>query len=168
METGEWRTQLEDINLTVFLQNMVKTLNTDVELLHHALIHEINLPKKILVPLDERLALRAFENLIHNAVRYTPNGAVIRLHAVRLENSAGSAGVELTISDNGPGIDKDDLPYIFEMFYRGSSSRHEQGMGLGLAVVKWVADYHCWSISVSSQKGKGTCFTIGIPLGNGE
>jgi signal transduction histidine kinase len=53
------------------------------------------------------------------------------------------------------------------MFYRGSSSRREQGMGLGLAVVKWVIDYHGWSISVSAEdteEGKGTCFTITIPL----
>jgi signal transduction histidine kinase len=168
METGELRTQLEDVNLTAFLQNMVKTLNNDVGLLHHSLIHDINLPQKIFVPMDERLMHRAFENLIHNAVRYTPNGAVIRLSAVRLENSAGSAGVELTIRDNGQGIDKEDLPHIFDMFYRGSSSRREQGMGLGLAVVKWVVDYHGWAISVTSEKGKGTCFCIGIPLKMGD
>jgi len=72
--------------------------------------------------------------------------------------------VELTISDNGPGIEKEALPHVFDMFYRGSPSRREQGMGLGLAVVKWVVDYHGWSISVSSEKDKGTSFTITIPI----
>jgi signal transduction histidine kinase len=169
METGEWRSRLEHINLPDFLQNLAKDFNNDVEVLHHTLTYDINLPENISVPMDERLVIRAFENLTHNAVRYTPHGSVIRLSAVRLENSAGSAIVELTVSDNGPGIDKEDLPHVFEMFYRGSSSRREQGMGLGLAVVKWVVDYHGWSVSASQGKEKGACFTITIPLpaGNG-
>ncbi|MDR0623585.1 MAG: sensor histidine kinase [Treponema sp.] len=50
------------------------------------------------------------------------------------------------------------------MFYRGSSSRREQGMGLGLAVAKWVADCHGWPISASPEEGQGVCFTIVIPL----
>jgi signal transduction histidine kinase len=159
METGEWRTQLKHINLSDFLQNLAKDFNNDVELLHHTLTYDINLPGNILIPMDERLVIRAFENLTHNAVRYTPYGSLIHLAAVCLENA-----VTLTMIDNGPGIDKDDLPHVFEMFYRGSSSRREEGMGMGLAVVKWVVDYHGWSISVSSEKGKGACFTIIIPL----
>jgi len=157
METGELRTRLKRVNLTDFLRNSANTMKTDVELLQHTFIHEINLPENICIPLDEKLALRVLENLIHNAVRYTPNGSTIRFDAVLLKNS-----VELKVSDNGPGIDKEDLPHIFEMFYRGSSSRREQGMGLGLAVVKWVADYHGWSISASSDGG--ACFNISIPL----
>ena len=161
METGEWRTQLQKINLPAFLNNFAGTLHNDVELLQHTLIHEINLPEEISVPMDERLALRAFENIIHNAVRYSPAGSLVRFAAVHAENN-----VEIMISDNGPGINKDDLPRIFEMFYKGSSSRREQGMGLGLSVVKWVADYHGWTVSVSSEQGKGTCFHITIPCGN--
>ena len=159
METGEWRAQLDTINLTSFLQNLITTFNKDVELLRHTLVHDIDLPKNISIPMDEKLAFRAFENLIHNAVRHTPHGSIIRLTAAHLENT-----VELTISDNGPGINKEDLPHIFEMFYRGSLSRREQGIGLGLAVVKWVADYHGWSISVSAAKEQGACFIITIPI----
>jgi len=159
METGEWRTQLEHIDLRIFLQKLVKTLGSDVELLQHTLTHDINLTENTCVPMDERLALRAFENLIHNAVRHTPKESVIRIAAVRLENA-----VEIIVSDNGPGIDGEALPHIFDMFYRGTSSRREQGLGLGLAVVKWVVDYHGWSISVASEKGVGTCFLITVPL----
>ena len=158
METGEWKTQLQHINLPVFLHNLAKILKNDVELLQHTLLYEIDLPKDISIPLDEKLVLRAFENIIHNAIRYTPAESVVRLVAAFIENK-----VEITISDNGHGIDKDDIPHIFEMFYRGSFSRREQGMGLGLAVVKWVMDYHGWTISVSSEKDKGTCFYISIP-----
>jgi signal transduction histidine kinase len=159
METGEWRTQLEHISLSAFLQNLAKALNNDVELLNHTLTYDVVLPENISIPMDEKLALRAFENLIHNAVRYTPHESIIHLTAVCLENA-----VEIKISDNGPGLDKEDLPHVFEMFYRGSSSRREQGMGLGLAVVKWVVDYHGWSISALSEQGKGACFIITIPL----
>ena len=165
MDTGEWRARLEHRNITAFLHSLVKAMSTDVALLYHTLIHDINLPQDMSIPMDESLVLRALENLIHNAVRYTPAGSVICLSAAK----AGNA-LELTVSDNGPGIDKEDLPHIFEMFYRGSSSRREQGMGLGLAVVKWVVDDHGWSISVSAtrpaEKNKGTRFVITVPLRN--
>ena len=159
METGEWRARLENVSLFEFLQRMIKTTGSDVELLQRTLVNDINLPQSISVPMDERLVLRAFENLIHNAVRYTPEGSVIHVAAACRESCA-----EITVSDNGPGIDSESLPHIFEMFYRGSPSRREQGLGLGLAVVKWVVDYHGWTIAVSSEKGEGTCFTISVPL----
>jgi len=159
MDSGEWREQLNKVNLSAFLQNAVKTMSMDVEVLRHELITDIVIPDNIIVSLDEKLVYRAIENLIHNAVRYTPTGSVIRFTVIPEEK-----GIELVISDNGMGIEKEDLPHVFEMFYRGSSSRREQGLGLGLAVVKWVIDYHGWSISVFSEKGKGTSFTISIPL----
>jgi len=159
METGEWRMQWIHVNFSRFLQNAVKALSMDVELLHHKLVADIVLPEDIIISMDEKLIYRAIENLIHNAVRYSKEGSTIRFAAFLAEK-----GVELIISDSGLGIDKDDLPHVFEIFYRGSSSRREQGMGLGLAVVKWVVDYHGWSISVLSEKDKGTIFTITIPV----
>ena len=158
MDSGEWHEQLNKVNISVFLQSVVKTLSMDVELLHHELIHDIVMPDNIYISLDEKLVYRAIENLIHNAVRYTPSGSVIRFTVI-----PSGKDLEIVISDNGMGIEKEDLPHVFEMFYRGSSSRREQGMGLGLAVVKWVVDYHGWSISVFSEKGKGASFTITIP-----
>jgi signal transduction histidine kinase len=157
METGQWRARLESVNLSAFLQKMVAVMGNDVELLQHSLTGAIDLPEELFVPMDEKLALRAFENLIHNAVRYTPQGSLIRIAASCTEKT-----VEITVSDNGPGIDKEALSHIFEMFYRGSSSRREQGLGLGLAVVKWIVDYHGWTIAANSEKGQGTSFSIRI------
>jgi signal transduction histidine kinase len=164
MDSGEWRSQLKMINFTTFLQNAAKTFLSDVELLRHEFRFEITLPSNLFISLDKRLFLRVLENLVNNAVRYTPNGSVIILTAVLVENA-----VLLTLSDDGPGIDETDLPHIFEMFYRGTSSRREQGMGMGLAVVKWVVDSHGWSISVSSKTEgkKGTDFCISIPINQG-
>jgi signal transduction histidine kinase len=163
MDSGEWRGQLQRVNITAFLQNAAREFAPDVELLHHEFRSEITLPADVPVFMDERLILRALENLVNNAIRYTPDGSAIDL-------AAGLDGdtVRLTVRDNGPGIDKADLPHIFEMFYRGTSSRREQGMGMGLAVVKWIVYSHGWSISASSEQENpaqtGTCFCITIPL----
>jgi signal transduction histidine kinase len=159
MDTGEWRGQLKNINLSAFLKQSAKTFTIDAELLRHEFRYHSTLPDNVSIPMDERLVQRAIENIVNNAIRYTPDGSVIILNA-GLDNGA----IHLTIRDNGPGIDEADLPHIFEMFYRGTSSRREQGMGLGLAVVKWITDCHGWLVSASSEKGQGVCFTIVIPV----
>ncbi|MDR3139972.1 MAG: HAMP domain-containing histidine kinase [Treponema sp.] len=161
MDTGEWRSQLKNTNLSAFLRSSSRTFTMDAELLRHEFTFFSTLPEDIMVPMDERLVLRALENIINNAIRHSPEGSLICLNAT----IAGNA-LRLAVSDNGPGINPADLPHIFEMFYRGSSSRREQGMGLGLAVAKWVADCHGWAISASSAKGQGSCFTITIPMPN--
>jgi signal transduction histidine kinase len=164
MDSGEWRSQLQKVNITTFLQNTAKMFLPDIELLHHEFRSEIMLPDNLFISMDERLILRALENLVNNAIRYTPDGSIISLTASLIDRAASA--LHLTVSDNGPGINETDLPHIFEMFYRGTSSRREQGMGMGLAVVKWVVDSHGWSISVHSEpKGKkGTRFSITIPI----
>jgi signal transduction histidine kinase len=164
MDTGEWRNRLQKVNLGEFLKGFAKRISMDAELYHHHTVIDITVPPSIFVPLDERLAVRALENLVNNAIRYTPTGTTVRFGAALVENA-----VRITISDNGPGISADDLPHVFEVFYRGSSSRREEGMGLGLSIVKWVVTSHGWSIAVTSEQKSNdtaaeTCFTITIPL----
>ena len=159
MDTGEWRSRLKNTNLSTFLQQSARLFAIDTGMFRHEFQYTSSLPDSVSIPMDERLVQRALENIVNNAIRYTPDASVISLDA----SLAGDA-VRLVISDNGPGIDEADLPHIFEMFYRGSSSRREQGMGLGLPVVKWVTDWHGWGISVSSEKGRGVCFTMIIPV----
>jgi signal transduction histidine kinase len=165
MDSGEWRGQLQKVNITAFLQDAARAFAPDVELLHHEFRSEITLPANVFVSMDERLILRALENLVNNAIRYTPNGSVITLSAGLVEGKAANT-MRLTVRDNGPGIDRADLPHVFEMFYRGTASRREQGMGMGLAVVKWAVNSHGWSIAVSSDREgkKGTDFCIAIPI----
>jgi signal transduction histidine kinase len=160
MDSCEWRSQLKAVDIRDFLTGFAERFAPDVELFQHKMSIGIRLPGGITVPLDEKLVVRAFENLVNNALRFTPNGAVIGFEA---EKSGGA--VTVTVSDNGPGIAAGDLPHIFETFYRGSSSRREQGMGLGLAVVKWVVDFHGWTISAAAgETAGGTRFVITIPL----
>jgi signal transduction histidine kinase len=107
--------------------------------------------------------MRALENLVGNAIRHTPDGSLISLDAFQDEGA-----IHITISDNGPGIAPEDLPHIFEIFYRGSASRREQGMGIGLSIVEWVIDSHGWTINAASDSA-GAHFIITIqPRNNAD
>jgi signal transduction histidine kinase len=162
MDTGEWRGQLRNINFSAFLRQSAKAFTLDAELLRHEFRFNSMLPDTISIPMDERLVYRALENIVNNAIRYTPDGSIISINAGIADNT-----IRLAVSDNGPGIAEADLPHIFDMFYRGTSSRREQGMGLGLAVAKWVADCHGWEITAASEEGCGVCFTFVIPVTHG-
>ncbi len=122
----------------------------------------ISINEDIQVPLNIQLVQRSFENIFSNAIRYTRENDSIDISAYAKKTNNKNY-LFLKIKDSGYGIDKKDLDYIFDLFYRGTTSRQEEGMGIGLAVVKNIMDTHGWEISVESQKGKGSCFTIKIP-----
>ena len=122
----------------------------------------ISINEDIQVPLNIQLVQRSFENIFSNAIRYTKENDSIDITAYTKKTNNKNT-LFLKIKDTGCGIDKKDLDYIFDIFYRGTPSRQEEGMGIGLAVVKNIMDTHGWKISVESQKGHGTCFTIKIP-----
>ncbi|OUO39062.1 histidine kinase [Megamonas hypermegale] len=101
-------------------------------------------------------------NLIENAIKYNkPKGQVDILL------SKDSNSVSLSVKDTGIGISKEDLPHVFERFYRADKSRSQikvEGTGLGLAIVKHIAEYHHAKLSISSELDKGTTITIQFPL----
>ena len=72
--------------------------------------------------------------------------------------------MKIAIKDSGIGIKKEDLDKIFDLFYRATNSRREEGMGIGLSVVKTIVNAHGWDIKVSSEKDVGTEFVITIPI----
>jgi signal transduction histidine kinase len=104
-------------------------------------------------------------NLIANAIKFTPTGGEVFL-------SLGRSGehAKVIVRDTGPGIPADDLPHIFDRFYRAEKSRTRSGMsgfGLGLSIAHWIVEQHGGRIEVSSQEGKGTTFAVWIPLAIG-
>jgi signal transduction histidine kinase len=109
---------------------------------------------------DIGLIERVLENLIENALRHCPSGAVIRLG---LEGSEGRVAVEVT--DTGAGIGAEDLPHVFERHYRAerSASGGGGGAGLGLAITKRILDLHGAEIKVQSMLGRGTTFRFELP-----
>jgi two-component system, OmpR family, sensor histidine kinase MprB len=101
----------------------------------------------------ERLG-RAINNLLDNAARHSPRGGTVELQV-------GPRGVE--VRDHGPGVDPEDLPYVFDRFFRGRNSRGRQGSGLGLAIVRQVAQQHGGSASVVNAVDGGAIFTLHLP-----
>ncbi len=112
---------------------------------------------EILVFGDKERLRQALGNLIDNAIKYCPTGAKIELRAGEKDGK-----VEVTVEDNGPGIEKEHLPRIFERFYRVDKNRSREvgGTGLGLAIVKHIVEAHGSKITVHSEIGKGTAFSF--------
>lgn len=108
---------------------------------------------------DELLIRRLFMNLCDNALKYTPQGKI----DLALRNT--QTGIVFTISDTGEGIPAEDLPHIFDRFYRADKSRSSAtgGSGLGLAICKWIVSAHQGDISLSSTVGAGTTVQISFP-----
>lgn len=100
-------------------------------------------------------------NLIDNAIKYTPRGGKVELSLAK-----EGGWTTITIADTGIGIPKEDLPHIFERFYRvdKARSRIQGGSGLGLSIAKWIADAHDAIIKVNSEVGKGTTFVVKLPI----
>jgi two-component system phosphate regulon sensor histidine kinase PhoR len=110
----------------------------------------------------DRLRL-ILENLVENAVKYTPAGGRVEITT----RPAADGGAELVVNDDGPGIPPEHLPRIFERFYRVDKARSRElgGTGLGLSIVKHLAEGMGATVSVESQPGRGTRFTVTVPRG---
>lgn len=110
---------------------------------------------------DEEWLSQVWGNLLHNSIKFTPEGGTI---SVRLRTAGDAA--EVTVSDTGIGIAEDDLPHLFERFFKVDKSRNRQagGSGLGLSIVKKIVDLHGGTIEVSSRLGVGTTFKVKLPL----
>jgi two-component system sensor histidine kinase MprB len=115
---------------------------------------DVDLEETVISGVPSRIG-RAVNNLLDNAVKFAGTDAPIE---VRLHDG------ELAIRDHGPGIDPDDLPHIFDRFFRGSRSRALPGSGLGLAIVRQVAERHAGSVSAGPAPGGGTIVRLRVPL----
>ena len=110
---------------------------------------------------DSTLLRHALGNLINNALRHTPSGGSVVVDVTETSDRA----VEIVVSDTGEGIAPDDLPHVFDRFYRADSARFRQGAGtgLGLAIVRSIMLLHGGSVSLDSQRGRGTAATLRFP-----
>ena len=102
----------------------------------------------------ERLE-RAVNNLLDNAARHSPPDGTVEI-------DVDSAGVR--VRDHGSGIDEEDLPHVFDRFYRGANVRGQQGSGLGLSIVRQVTEQHGGSVSAANAPDGGAVFTMHLPL----
>ncbi|ADQ05931.1 integral membrane sensor signal transduction histidine kinase [Caldicellulosiruptor hydrothermalis 108] len=116
---------------------------------------------EIIITADQDLLKQVWQNLIDNAIKFTLKGGAIKIQLYKKETYA-----IVTISDTGIGISEQDLPRIFERFFKADKSRNRavSGSGLGLSIVKKIVELHNGKIFVNSQLGKGTEFIIQLPL----
>jgi two-component system sensor histidine kinase ResE len=122
------------------------------------------------VPANRNQLIQVFTNLLSNAINYTAPGGWVRLCVEGVVDVGGEPMMGVAVQDNGPGIPDEDLPYIFERFYRGSLARvhHIPGSGLGLSIVSEILKRHGGQVRVSSTVGGGSTFTVYLPSGEGR
>jgi signal transduction histidine kinase len=108
---------------------------------------------------DPRMIQRILANLLDNAIKYTPSGGSVRVSLSAIDGGE----VLVTVQDTGMGIPSDDLPHIFERFYRCDQSRTEPGTGLGLSLARALARAHQGDVTVTSTVGQGSTFTLTLP-----
>lgn len=117
-----------------------------------------NVPAELTVNADRDRLRQAIANLVDNAIKYTPRGGRVDVDA-----SADANATSIRIADTGPGISEQDLPRIFDRLYRGDQSRATRGLGLGLSLVRAYVEAQGGTVSVESNAGSGSVFTIRLP-----
>lgn len=156
-ESGQLALQMSTLDLSAVVRDVVEQFEIPAE--SAGLSLEADLPETCPAEADRIQMERLVSNLLSNAVKYTPAGGRIVV-ALRPEGDT----VSLTVSDTGQGIPAEDIPHIFNRFYRVPSSDPEKGLGLGLSFVAWIVKAHNGHVEVTSSTGKGTQFRILLPV----
>lgn len=158
IESGEVPLSLAPLDLGDVIRRVANRLRPQAE--RGALNLNLNIPAQLPEPVADRERIeQVLVNLVHNAIKFTPPGG-------RIDISARSEGTEVLVSvaDTGIGISADDLPRIFERFYKADKARAGGGTGLGLAIAKHIVQAHGGKIWADSKPGKGSTFTFSLPL----
>ena len=112
---------------------------------------------------DDKLLRHALGNLLSNALKYSPQGGTVTL---AVHTTPGE--VQIAVQDEGIGIPAAEIPHLFTSFHRASNVGDIQGTGLGLAIVKNATELHGGTLSLESELGRGTCFSIRLPWHMGD
>lgn len=150
--------QFEKLDLSAFLESLMEDMQV---LVTHKKQHlKFSTDGELHVLGDVHFLRRMFSNLLDNAIKYTPEKGTI---AIKVRNSYGM--VEVIIRDTGIGIPPEDIPFVFDRFYRSDKARSRDlgGNGLGLAICKWIVEAHDGTITVDSNLEKGTIVKLLIP-----
>ena len=159
--------EASELKLDYQMEDIIKLLKQTVAVRQtqaaaQGVLISADLPKKLpLVNIDSRRISQVLLNLIDNAITHTRQGGIITMAARRLDN-----WVEISVEDTGEGIPAEDLPNVFERFYRVDKSRARAtgGAGLGLAIAKSLVEAHGGRIEIRSEEGKGSRFSFTIPV----
>ena len=155
VQNGKMELRLSDFNLTESMKQWIKLFSASAQKKHITI--SMDAPDTIMLRADQDKIERICYNLLSNALKYTSEGGEITLTA-KEENGR----VMISVADNGCGISSDELPYIFDRFYQAKNAG--RGTGIGLAIVKAFTELHHGEVSATSVEGKGSTFTIHIPV----
>lgn len=161
MQRGQLEVRPETVELEPYLRTLLHRLTT-LRVTHP--VH-LDVAADLRVAADPRLLEHVFENLLGNVARHTPQGTAVRIRA-----EAATDHVRVEVSDDGPGIEPDDLPFVLERFYRGGdpTRRPSGGLGLGLALAAQIVAAHGSDLEVDSAPGLGTTFAFTLPRADAE
>jgi len=158
IESGEAPLQKKPVNIAGAIEHAVDRLRAQADRagLNFDFVIPSTLPK---VMADEARVEQVLVNIIHNAIKFTPSGGRISISANARDND-----IIISVKDTGVGIPADDLPRIFERFYKADKSRSGGGTGLGLAIAKHIVEAHGGRIWAESTEGRGSTFNFTLPL----
>jgi two-component system phosphate regulon sensor histidine kinase PhoR len=157
IESGRAELKMETINLNALADDVITEINPLAERQQVTLSKDLraDLPR---VQADRDRIRQTIINLVHNAVKFNKPGGKVTVASAYDDNS-----VSLTVTDTGIGISRDNLPHIFERFFKADKARSGGGSGLGLAIAKHTIQAHGGNISVQSVEGRGSTFTLSLP-----
>jgi len=167
LETGEWHSTLQPVRLNAFLNDVARPLAADLKLSGNSLAVTIDLPDEQTVTLDPVMVRRAIENLVHNAIRYSPPASRVSLSAAAIQTADGlftAITVANPVAAGSAPVRRDQLATLSEPFYRGDHSRARSGSGLGLSIVKSVVESHDWALVTNDDVESETRIVIRIPM----
>jgi signal transduction histidine kinase len=158
-ESGALALSKEPTDIVALAHDVVSSLSTHAESAGVALQVETNSPDEITpIAIDSLRIREVLTNLVANALRYTPRGGYV---LVRVGSRAGGKdSVEVSVADNGAGIAAEELPHIFDRFYKGAGS---SGSGLGLTIARGLVEAHGGTIRAESRPGEGTTIGVNLP-----
>jgi signal transduction histidine kinase len=159
-ESGKVQPAREILDLSEFARNVVEHLRVLAEEKQQSL--GVHAPEPVNAACDAAILRQGLMNLIHNAIKYTPNSGAIRVAVAK--TPSGEASIE--VRDTGPGIPAAHRQRIFERFYRVDvgRSRDAGGVGLGLAIARWAVEANGGRIELESEEGKGSLFRVVLPM----
>ena len=155
VQNGKMELRLSDFNLAESMKQWIMLFSVSAQKKHIAI--SMDAPDTIMLRADQDKIERICYNLLSNALKYTSEGGEISLMAKEEDGR-----VMISVADNGCGISSDELPYIFDRFYQAKNAG--RGTGIGLAIVKAFTELHHGEVSATSIEGKGSTFTIHIPV----
>ena len=158
IESGRGDLKPEMVNLNLLAEDVIARFKPQAERKSVAMSADLSTDIP-LVQADKDRIYQVITNLVHNAIKFTPQNGKVNISAELSENS-----VLMKVSDTGIGISAEDLPRIFERFYKADKARAGEGAGLGLAIAKHVIQAHGGNIWVESEEGKGSTFFFTLPL----